>query len=126
MSNSKYKQFLHLIAGLLLVYHGFISLEKRHFFNSYTMLAAGCIFLFAAGAYKWLSKKIKRVNSVIILLESAVLAYSGWIYYINEGNDNKTMALIMSLLVILYFFSGVYFLFKKNSSRKIKRSTHRE
>lgn len=122
MSNSKYKQFLHLIAGLFLVYHGFISLEKRHFFSSYSMLISGCFFLFAAGAYKWLSKKMKRMNSVIIILESAALAYSGWVYYISDTEIKNPITIIISLLVILYFFSGIYFLFRKSSSRKVTKS----
>ncbi len=126
MGNSKYKQFLHLIAGLFLIYHGFALLEKRQFFSSYTLLITACFFLFAAGATNWLSKKLKRINSLIIILESFVLAYSAWIYSINEGSRNKTWALISSLLVILYFFSGVYFLFKKTQSKKVRRSSSKK
>jgi uncharacterized membrane protein YfcA len=122
MKDSKFKQLLHLIAGLLLIYHGFNSLELHHFLASYLMIGFGCFFLFAAGTINWLSKKFKKINSLIIIVESAVLSYSGWIYYINEGSKNKSWALLMALLVILYFFSGIYFLFKKTHSKKVSRS----
>jgi membrane-bound ClpP family serine protease len=122
MKNERFKQICHFLVGGMLLLVAFKLFEQKKFSLSVTMLLAGILFVFAAGTVEWLEKTIGNSAKLFYLLESAMLLFAGYVYYIKL--NKKMPAAGYAAAGVVYFFLFLYFLYDKDVSKK-KRRKHR-
>jgi 4-hydroxybenzoate polyprenyltransferase len=117
MKKAIVKQFAHLIAGLLILAHGFEAFEKRDTKLSIIFLAFALLILIIAGIHLWLEKQIKKIGAAFFMLEAFALYYSAWQYKVG---GNKLMLIVSVLVASLYVWYAIY-LFSSRSRKHRKR-----
>lgn len=119
MKKAIVKQFAHLIAGLLILVHGFQAFENRNAKLSIIFLVLALLIIIIAGIHLWLEKQIKKIGAVFFMLEALALYYSAWQYKVD---GNKLMLVISVLVASLYVWYAIY-IFSSRSRKHRKRKS---
>lgn len=124
MKKDKLLQLFHLIAGLIILSHGFELFEDADTSSTSIYLSLGASFLLIAGLHKWLNKSFQQADVAFFLIESVALAYSAWHYYEIE---NVILPYLLGFAALVYLIIALYvFIYhsdkvKRPSGRKRKR-----
>ena len=123
MDKGKVNELGHLLAGLILLFHGFDSFEIRDYRSASLYLFLGLLFMVIAGLQKSISKKFIQGNAAFFLVESFTILYSGW-HYKSKGHP-YLFYLFTAAGIMFFVFSCRSFILedkpRKRKSRKRRR-----
>lgn len=121
MNNPKVNVLLHLIAGIIVLFHGFDSFESGDLHSASAYLGLAILYLLVAGLHKSITNRFLHADSAFYLLESITILYSGWHY--------KTL----NHIYIFYFLSlagGAFFILSllsfNNADKPRQRKKHKK
>lgn len=80
MKKGKLKQAGHLLAGLLILVHGFAAFEEKDFKAAAGYLVVAVIALIVAGLHKFINRTFNQADLAFFFLEAATLLFSAWEY----------------------------------------------
>lgn len=80
MNKEKWQQLGHLIAGLIIIVHGFDTLERGDIFSAAAYFSLAIMFMIVAGAHKNIRRSFMQSDVAFFLLEAVTIFYSGWHY----------------------------------------------
>lgn len=99
MNKEKKHLVFHIIAGLIVLYHGFESFEKANFLSAAEYLGSSLLFFIVAGLHKPFNNRFHYADTAFFCLESITILYSGW-HYKTIGNN---------FIYILHVIAGIGF-----------------
>lgn len=86
MNKEKLQQLAHLIAGVIIILHGFRVLEQEEYFTAAGYLIIAIAFVIAAGLHKRLQQVFMQSDAAIFLLEALILFLAAYGYKA-DGRD---------------------------------------
>lgn len=80
MDKEKIKGLMHLIAGLIVLFHGFDSFESGDFKSASAYLGFAILYMLVAGLHRSIIKRFLQADTAFFLLEAITILYSAWHY----------------------------------------------
>lgn len=118
MRNEFAKQLISVIAGFLLLLHGFQAFERDEQTISIVFVILAFILFIVAGSRKWLLVRYKRTEAWFYFVQAVALFYSGY-QYIVEGR--RIYVIVSMLLASIYLLYSL----KLFIARRKRRKKHR-
>ena len=116
MSKELAQQLISVIAGFLLLLHGFQAFERNEEKTAILFVFISFIFFAIAGSRKWLLVCFKRTDAWFYLAQAAALFYSGYKYKVES---NKYFLIVSVLLAVVYLLYSLK-LFRDRRKRRKK------
>lgn len=80
MNTEKIQQLGHVVAGLIIMVHGFDSFESGDFKSAGSYLGVAILFILLAGWHKSVTQRFLQGDAAFFLLEAVIMFYSAWDY----------------------------------------------
>jgi uncharacterized membrane protein len=107
--NEKRNKFSHILAGLVILLHGYEKLDTGHIASAIFFLVSGIIFLMIAVFHHKLVNHFKPVDAIFWFIEAVLAA----IVSIDYFNEHKHYIQYAYILVATGYFIKSFILFKK-------------
>ncbi len=114
MKKGKLKQAGHLLAGVLLMIHGFASFEDKDFKAAAGYLGVAILALMIAGLHKFINRTFSQADVAFFLLEAVTLFYSAWEY---RDEERFALSYFITAAGIGYFIWAFFSLIFKDDHR---------
>ncbi len=121
MKKEKVRQFIHLLAGFLILMHAFQAFEREDHNTAFVFMGVAILFLIVAGIHQWLERKFRKSDTFFFAVEAVALGCSAW-QYKQEGLIS--MVTIVGVIAAFYVWVALYIFFLK-SHRRHHRRHHR-
>lgn len=105
MKKRKQQQLAHLIAGVILILHGFSIFENARYLPATGYLAMGIAFVIVAGVHKSLLQVFMQGDTAIFLLEALMFFLAGYSFKATAGFWHYFFTLLAAVYFIVACFS---------------------
>lgn len=109
------QQLISVIAGFLMLLHGFQAIERNEEKTAILFVFISFIFFAIAGSRKWLLVRYKRTDAWFYLAQAAALFYSGYEYTVES---NRSLLIVSVLLAVVYLFYSLKLFRERRKHRK--------
>ncbi len=125
MKNKKLKGFLHSIAGLFVLYHGFESFEKGKLLPAFAYIGFAIICILVAAMHKSITRRFLQADTAFYLLEALTILYSAWHYKWLNNNPAYYIFGITGIAFLVFTIMSINTGDSRSSSSKSRRKRRR-
>jgi hypothetical protein len=118
LKKNRVRQLGHLIAGLLILAHGFASFEASDFKSAGGYIGVALLAFIVAGLYKRIERSFHNGDVAFYLLEAVTLSYSAFHY---QEESKVFLSYFTGTAAVLFFIVAIVCL-SINDEPKRKRS----
>ena len=122
MKKGKLKQGGHLLAGLLILVHGFAAFEEKDFKAAAGYLGVAILALIVAGLHKFINRNFRQADVAFFFLEAATLLFSAWEY---REENRIVLSYFIAAAGIGYLLWAFFSLILKDEHERRHSETHR-
>ncbi|MDB5248457.1 MAG: hypothetical protein JWQ40_2851 [Segetibacter sp.] len=102
MNKEKLQQLGHLLAGLIVMIHGFDSFESGDYKPAAGYLGVAVLFMLLAGWHKSITQQFLQGDVAFFLLEAVIMFYAAWDYS-NKGHTVMFFGMAIAGAVFVIF-----------------------
>lgn len=125
MNKDRMSILLHLIAGLIVLFHGFDSLETSDLLAASAYMGFAILFIIVAGLHKSIYRLFFLADPAFYTLEALTILYSGWHYKTLHHPNIYYFHLLCGITLFIFAIVGIYNADKPRKKRRKKSGRRR-
>ena len=125
MNKERINILLHLIAGLVVLFHGFDSLETGDLLAAAAYMGFAILFIIVAGLHKSIYRLFFLADPAFYTLEALTILYSGWHYKTLKHNNLYYFHLVCGIILFIFAIVEIYNADKPRKKRRRKSGRRR-